>query len=177
MRPNETKNISQISLDEPSLLTKNNIFTILTSLRKSQGSSQSKVQAKNMLHEVHHLRNAQNCYMTCISLLKKTLESKFKVILNQIRKYNQEALIKAYKTQLSKTIHTLLSCYENMAFVTILSQNFYGVKKWTKEGLSFLANVEKGYLGFYEPKNKRIKIDLKKSFSDNFKKGSVVAGK
>jgi hypothetical protein len=115
--------------------------------------------------------------MTCVSLLKKTLESKFKVILNQIRKYNQEALVNAYKTQLSKTIHTLLSCYENLAFVTILSQNFYGVKKWTNEGLSFLANAEKGYLGFHESKSRRIKVNLTKSFSENFKKGGMAAEK
>ena len=94
---------------------------------------------------------------------------RFKIILEQIKKYNQESLTIAYKHQVKKTIHTLLSAYENISFVTILSQNFYSVKKWTAEGLSFLANVEKGMIGFYQPKNKRLNIDFKKSFSENFK--------
>ena len=166
-----------MSLEEPSLLTKNNIFTILSGLRKSQNSSQSKIQTKNMLHEVHHLRTARHCYMSCVSLLKQILQSKFKVILEQINKYNQQPLIQAYKRQLSKTIHMLLSCYENLSFVTILSQNFHAVQRWTVEGLGFLANVEKGFLGFFEPKNKRIKVDLRKKFSGNFKAGVPYAKK
>ena len=174
MRPDEGKNNSAscLTLDEPSILTKNNIFTILSSLRKSHGSSQSKAQAKNLLHEVHHLKTAGNCYMTCISLLKNDLLNKFKIILAQIRKYNQEALIIAYKNKLKKTIHTLMSCYENLTFVTILNQNFYSVKKWTAEALSFLSNIEKGYLGFQEQRSQRLKINFNKSFSENFQQNS-----
>ena len=171
MRPNEGKNHSSsyLTLEEPSLLTKNNVFTILSSLRKSQSAGQTKAQAKNLLHEVHHLTTSRECYTTCISLLKQELMQRFQVILAQIRKFNQEALIIAYKNKLRKCIHTLLSCYENLAFVTILSQNFYVVKRWTAEGLSFLANIEKGYLGFQEPKSRRLRLDLRKSFAENFR--------
>lgn len=171
LRPNEAKthSSSYLTLDEPSLLTKNNVFTILSSLRKSQSAGQSKAHAKSLLHEVHHLGTARSCYTTCISLLKRDLLSRFKVILTQIRNFNQESLVSAYKNKLRRTLHMLLSCYENLAFVTILSQNFYAVKRWTAEGLSFLSNIEKGYLGFEAPKAKRLRLDLTKSFMDNFK--------
>jgi hypothetical protein len=174
LRPDEGKNHSgsYLTLDEPSMLTKNNIFTILSSLRKSQGSSQLKAQTKNLLHEVHHLKTASDCYITCISLLKDDLMNKFKIILSQIRKYNQDSILIAYKNKIKKTIHTLISCYENLAFVTILNQNFYSVKKWTGEALSFLSNIEKGYLGFQQPKSKRLKINFNKSFSENFNQNS-----
>lgn len=118
---------------------------------------------------MHHLSTARDCYTSCISLLKEDLFTRFKVILAQIRNFNQESLITAYKHKLRRTIHTLLSCYENLAFVTILSQNFYVVKRWTAEGLSFLSNVEKGYLGFEAPKAARLNLDLRKSFAENFR--------
>lgn len=125
---------------------------------------------------MHHLNTARECYFTCISLLKQELSSRFEVILAQVRKFNQEPLLVAYRKKVRRTIHILLSSYENLAFVTILGQNFYAVQRWAAEGLSFLANVEKGLLGFQEPKSRRLKIDLKKSFIENFKQNQGKAG-
>lgn len=156
-----------VTLEESSIINKNNIFTVLTSLQKSLGNQ--KVKPKNNLHELNHLRQSIQAFETCLQILKVEIFENFKPILNQIRNFNEESLKTAYKIQFKKMLTFIFSCYENLTFLQILNQNFFKAINYSKEGLCFISNIEKGILGFSKIKSERLKINLKESFITNFK--------
>ena len=160
--------VSSLTLEEPSLLTKNNIFTVLTSLKKSIGVN--KLKLRNNLHEINHLNTALNSFAMSISLIKRDIFENFRPILKQIKIYKNESLINTYKTQLKRLVQFALSCYENLSFLQILKENFFEAVKSAQQGLDFLANVEKGFLGFAGRPSRRLKISLKDNFLANFRK-------
>lgn len=157
-------------IEEPSLIKQNNIFSIISSLKKSMGqNSKSGMTSQTKIKETNHLKTGIRAFDSCLKLLKSEILENLKPILVQIRIYKQEALKTAYRRQFKALVRYLMSCYENLSFLNLLNQDLYRAVTVAKEGLAFLGNIERGFVGFASSVGQRLKLDFNMSLGENLK--------
>lgn len=115
------------------------------------------------------MNSAIHAFDSALSLLKLEISENLKPILAQIRIYKQEALKKAYRRQFKGLVRFLISCYENLGFLNLLNQDFYRAVGIVREGLAFIGNIERGFVGFGEAKGKRVLLDFKVGLAESLK--------